>query len=192
MANHDDRRKESDQLDRMLDAALTKYALVEPREGLEERILANLHAADKQSAPRTWWHWGFTAALAAVLLIAAAVMWRWNKPAHPPLAIDPPTLKQAPVAPEFAIGDRNTEPPTRSLRRSKSRRAPERQAVAAGPKLDVFPSPLPLSEQEKILAAYVAQYPGHAALVAEARMDDLRHEVEERRQIVADEPDNRR
>jgi hypothetical protein len=57
--------------------------------------------------------------------------------------------------------------------------------VAAKPKLDVFPSPLPLSEQEKILAIYVAQYPQHAALVAEARMDALRQQEEERRRTVS-------
>jgi len=74
----------------------------------------------------------------------------------------------------------------------RPRRSPEGAIAVAGPKLDVFPSPLPLSEQEKILASYVAQDPWRAALVAEARMDDLRHEVEERRQIVADEQDNTR
>jgi hypothetical protein len=63
--------------------------------------------------------------------------------------------------------------------------------VASGPKLDVFPSPLPLSEQEKLLATYVGQYPEHAALVAEARMADLRHEAEERHQIAAGEPDEK-
>jgi hypothetical protein len=31
-----------DEFDRMLDAALAKYAAVEPRTGLEERVLANL------------------------------------------------------------------------------------------------------------------------------------------------------
>ena len=41
--------------------------------------------------------------------------------------------------------------------------------VAAGsPKLDQFPSPQPLSEQEKILTNYVAQYPEHAVLIARA------------------------
>jgi hypothetical protein len=61
--------------------------------------------------------------------------------------------------------------------------------VASEPKLDVFPSPLPLSEQEKLLAIYVGQDPEHAALVAQARMADLRHEAEERQQIAAGEQD---
>jgi len=191
MANHDDTRKGSDELDRTIDAALAKFASAEARDGLEERILANLRTADTQSAQRMWRHWGFTAALTAALIVAAAVEWRWNQPKLPPVAMHPPPLKQAPV-PDLANRDENSAPRRRSMPHRRPRRSPERAIVVAGPKLDVFPSPLPLSEQEKILAAYVAQYPGHAALVAEARMDDLRHEVEERRQIVADERDNRR
>ncbi len=38
--------KTHDELDRMLDAALAKYAAAEPRAGLEARVLANLRARD--------------------------------------------------------------------------------------------------------------------------------------------------
>jgi hypothetical protein len=191
MANHDEIWKERENLDRALDSVLAKYGAVEPREGLEERILANLRAPDTQSALRTWWNWGVAAALAAVLIIAAAVVWRWNQRIHEPVAIHPPALKQAPV-PDFASRHASGAPPRKSIPHRTPRHRPKGDVVAAGPKLDVFPSPLPLSEQEKILASYVAQDPQRAALVAEARMDDLRHEVEERRQIVADERDNTR
>ncbi len=51
--------------------------------------------------------------------------------------------------------------------------------AAASPKLDQFPSPQPLSEQEKILTNYVAQYPEHAVLIARARSEDLRRDAEE-------------
>jgi len=190
MANHDDRRKESDQLDRTLDAALAKYASVEPREGLEERILANLCSQDARAAEPTWWNWRFVAAVAAVLMIAAVVVWRWNKPTLPPVATHPPALKQAPFAPEVAHGEENNAAPRKSKRHPTLRHQREPEILAAGPKLDVFPTPLPLSEQEKILATYVARYPQHAALVAEARMDSLRQEAEERRRI-ANERDER-
>jgi hypothetical protein len=183
MTSHEDNRKERDDLDRTLDAALSKYTSIEPREGLEERILANLHEASTRDVQRAWWNWGF-AALAAFLLIAAALVWRWNQPKRTPAAVHPSTLKQGPVAPDLAHRDGNT--PTRSLPRRTARHQPEREIVAANPKLDVFPSPLPLSEQEKILASYVSQYPKHAALVAEARMDDLRQETEERRRIASE------
>jgi len=186
MANYDDNRKERDDLDRTLDAALAKYASVEPREGLEERILANLRSQDTRPAEPTRWNWRFVAALAAVLMIAAVVVWRWNKPTLPPVATHPQTPKQAPVAPEVAHGDENNSAPRKSKRHQTVRHQREHEILAAGPKLDVFPTPLPLSEQEKILATYVARYPEHAALVAVARMDSLRQEAEERRRIASE------
>jgi hypothetical protein len=51
--------------------------------------------------------------------------------------------------------------------------------VASGPKLDQFPSPRPLSEQEKILESYVTKYPKHAALIAQARAEALRQDLAE-------------
>jgi hypothetical protein len=51
--------------------------------------------------------------------------------------------------------------------------------VSAGPKLQQFPSPQPLSDQEKILANYVSEYPEHAALIAQARMEMSRRDQEE-------------
>jgi hypothetical protein len=182
MTNHEDNRQERDDLDRTLDAALAKYASVEPRAGLEERILANVRAAGIRAAQRTLWSWGF-AVLAAVLSIAAVGVWQWNKPTQTPIANQPSTVKQAPVAPDVAHREGNNAPP-RSLPHRTARHHSQHETVAANPKLDVFPSPLPLSEQEKILASYVSQYPKHAALVAEARMDDLRQETEEQRRIA--------
>ena len=51
--------------------------------------------------------------------------------------------------------------------------------MADNPKLDQFPSPQPLSEQEKILESYVANYPEHAALIARARAEELRRDAAE-------------
>jgi len=48
------------------------------------------------------------------------------------------------------------------------------------PKLEQFPSPQPLSEQERILANYVGKYPEHATLIARARSEALqRDQLEE-------------
>jgi hypothetical protein len=41
----------------------------------------------------------------------------------------------------------------------------------------VFPSPEPLSEQEKMLAAYVAQHYQQAVLIARARMAELKEDL---------------
>jgi len=184
MTNREDNPKERD-LDRTLDAALAKYASVEPREGLEERILANVRAAGTRRAQSAWRNCGF-AVVAAALAVVAVAMWHWNKPMQTPIANRPSMVKQAQVGPDLAHQDGNSVQPIKSARWRRTRHRSQHETVAANPKLDVFPSPLPLSEQEKILAGYVSQYPQHAALVAEARMDDLRQETEERRRIASE------
>ena len=179
------RQHPEDDLDRVLDVALAKYASVEPRAGLEKRIVANLRAADRRPGRRSWWIWGF-AAVAAIVLVAATLTWRsWT--AHPPIANHPPNPQQVPISPKFASREGSNVASRKPATRATVRRAYRHDVVATNPKLDVFPSPLPLSEQEKILAAYIENFPEHAALVAEARMDALRQQDEERRRISDEE-----
>jgi hypothetical protein len=52
-------------------------------------------------------------------------------------------------------------------------------AAASAPKLDHFPSPQPLSEQERMLTEYVAQHHLQAVLIARARMVELKDLAEE-------------
>ncbi len=74
--------------------------------------------------------------------------------------------------------------PVGALDQSAEIKAPKRrlhpphveQGAAAIPKLDQFPSPQPLSEQERILAGYVENFPERAALVAKMQSEDLRRE----------------
>jgi hypothetical protein len=80
----------------------------------------------------------------------------------------------------------NPPPLISSARRNETNRDRRRQpTVAAGPKLEQFPSPQPMSEQEKILASYVAQYPEHAALIAEARSEALKKDRREEEETGA-------
>lgn len=182
MTDENENWKSHDELDSALDAALAKYAAAEPRVGLEERILANLRTVETRAGDRVWWSWGIATALAFVLVVAAALAWRWSM--HPPIVKQPP-VPTSPVSTEAKHHERNPGISPEKAMRRKVRHPMEHGVLAAKPKLDVFPSPLPLSEQEKILAIYVAQYPEHAALVAEARMDALRQQDEERRRMVA-------
>jgi len=191
MTNHDEinngsSKRDGDNLDRMIDAALAKYASMEPRAGLEERVLENLRAAELRTEIRAWWMWGFAAVMTAVILVAGTLAWNWRKPAHPPVASHP-SIEQRPAIPQLATREASPAPYKKLGQRRVAARGADHELAAANPKLDVFPSPLPLSEQEKILALYVGQYPGHAALVAEARMNDLRQEEKERREIAARE-----
>ena len=190
MANNDEIRQGSskrdrDPFDRMIDGALAKYASAEPHPGLEERVLANLDA-ELRTASRAWWIWGFAAAMAAIILVAGTFAMRWSQPAHPSVT-NHPTIEPRPVVPHLATREASPASAKKAASHRVAAHPADHELAAVNPKLDVFPSPLPLSEQEKILALYVGHYPEHAALVAEARMNDLRQEESKRREIVRGE-----
>ena len=162
--------------DRMLDAARTKYAAVEPRMGLEERILANLQAQPVRTA--AWWRWSVAAAALAIITVVIGLAWRANRPAHPGIAHHPGTTIEPITEPEKQVAHRVGVPtgsPKRVLKHKLPHVRPEQVAIAS-PKLDQFPSPQPLNDQEKLLRDYVARYHEQAVLVARAREEQLQRD----------------
>jgi hypothetical protein len=184
-----------DELDRVLDAALTKYASVEPRPGLEDRILANLRAERTNIVEHAWWRWGLAGALLAIVIVATTLAVRPGRSAHPPVANHPTTTEQirqpanppttaSSVPPVENASTRATHRGSVSATRKPATRA---QAVAqADPKLDVFPSPQPLSKQELALARYVRNFPTDAKRVAQAQ-EESEKEVLAKMQALANE-----
>ena len=173
----DKQDRPDDDLDRMLDVALATNASVEARPGLEERVLANLRATPLAPA-RTWWKWELAAAALAILILVFA--WRSTRQPqsiahHLP---EPSTPKEVKLAP-------HTNNALKAVH-GRMRRAPRTLPRPVGPKLDQFPSPHPLSEQEQILAMYISQDPEHAALIAEARMEALRQDEEEKLRLATE------
>ena len=172
--NHkpDGAQNQGRELDQMLDAALATYAAVEPRSGLEERILANLRAEGAPSNSRAWRQWGLAGALAVVVIIAG-LTWKLTRtwpPAianHPQIAIQNPSTQETNPAPQ---GGREVTIAKHSpARRPGQRRGPAATPVAAHPKLDHFPSRQPLSAEEIALVQYVRSFPKEAQLVAQAQ-----------------------
>jgi len=184
-----DSRSSDNGLDRDLDAALAKYAAVEPRPGLEDRILANLRTEQTRVAERTWWRWGLAGVLAAaVAIVELALAWRSGKLGP---VVQTPTTQQRPIeAPAPAVETFAHDKVQHAPVQRRGRRAASIEVTAANPKLEVFPSPQPMSEQERLLTNYVAQHSDRAAVIAEARMEWLRQDAEERRQLVAGERDS--
>src|ERR1700693_710302 len=80
--NTNQRDPENNALDRELNAALAKFTAVEPRAGLEERVLANLRAEQEQAAERSWWRWPAMAVLTAAIVVTVFATWRSGKPAQ--------------------------------------------------------------------------------------------------------------
>src|SRR5229473_8420089 len=188
VSSGNDQNSKHDVLDRQLDAALAKYSAVEPRTGLEERVLASLRLANlrieqQRSARRSWWRWPVVAALTAAIALTVSLVWRLAESTHRITVQHPPALAQTNAAgTQVANNGRSGSipsplKPVRTLKQHTVSHAAT--AVAFAPKLDQFPSPQPLSEQETILARYVTRFPEHAALYAQARTEELQRDSAE-------------
>lgn len=155
-------------LDDQLDAALAKYAAVEPRPGLEERILAKLNSRERTLSRVPWWRWA--GALAAALLVVILVLWRGEN--HNPQRIVSRPVGSQEQIPLQVVTDKapviQARPSAPAMvKRERKRTSTQPVVAAAGPKLDQFPSPQPLSEEELALVRYVHSFPKEATLIAQ-------------------------
>lgn len=163
--------RDKDRLDEWLDDALQRYGEVEPRVGLERRILANL-AARGTNAGRWRWGWAsWAATTAAVACLVAVGMIGWHT--RQKIAAKQPETVPAMVASQHTAGE---QPATESHavpapkgHQVQHRRYQLNAIMKAEPRLEQFPSPRPLSQQEQLLAGYVAQFHDKAILMARAQ-----------------------
>jgi hypothetical protein len=177
--------KERD-VDQWLNAELGQYGKAEPRTGLENRVLANLRAERMRIAARGRWWWavGTTTALAAI--VVAAWIGEIGRERNPGITSGTSTTHreqprgpiQARPAPKIAH-PASGYTASQVAKRRPAKRPTSDLATASTPKLEQFPSPQPLSEQEQILMSYVVNYPEHAALVAQAQEEALLRDREE-------------
>jgi len=176
--------KNRDRLDRWLDGALRQYGNVEPRVGLERRILANLEfATPDRISSRGWW-WVF--ATAAMMACIAAAVWIRVDLHHA-------TKKAVEIVNPANFGFRtkgsqSAQPQVAKTAAHRARRsAPRLNIAAAGePRMEQFPSERPLSEQEQMLSRYVKEFPQQAVLVARAQAESQK----ELDRLIADESSN--
>ncbi len=171
------RAKDNNQpAEKWLDAALKQYGETEPRPGLENRILANLYAEQTRAASQPW-QWRPVAAVFTIAVLAAGAWWLRRKPDITPAT----TATHLPVA----IGNTQPDQPIASTARPpavlKPRGAARPQShitrAAWEPRLEQFPAPAPLSDQEQMLAQYVREHRRQATMVARARAELLKTEL---------------
>ena len=192
MINEKQDAEKQSEFDSTLDAALAKYAAVEPRAGLEARVLANLRAEHARVPENTYWRWSVVTAVVIVVVVALALHWKSGKPSQIVLQHPPSTTTQAPKEPTKQIASNSTidlsglpehaGPLRRNLRGSQSKVVVATYPKVDQPKLDHpkldqprldrFPSPQPLSDQELALAKYVSEFPHEATLVAKTQQED--------------------
>jgi hypothetical protein len=183
-ARENERPNEKDALDLALDAALRQYAAVEPRAGLEQRVLAQLQSESARLRNRSWLQWCAAGAIAALLALTLALAWRSNRP--PRISQRNPSAPiegLQPSATRVAVnGDIRVTPVIRVRQKTTPQHVPQRPVVADLPKLDQFPSPRPLSEQEKLALEYVERFPRQASLIAQAQNNFAQQQEMEERQ----------
>lgn len=150
-----------DHLDLQIDSALSSYA--EPHAGLADRILTHLastRANATTSTRKRWLPWAIALPLTACAVLILLLLPRTTRPPHTQ-QVHRSTLPQAQSAQNTTIPqpshprERHTQPhlvATRASRHAAHKPAPL-------PKLDVFPTPRPLSPEEQALVRFVATTP---------------------------------
>ena len=136
----------------LLDASLKRYYSEEPRAGLELRLLAGVRSRQGQVRRRRWvWALAVSAGmLAAVVLVLHS--------AHAPgrlhvISASVPGQPAKPLAKPGSADSGLRSPRLVQVHAEKPRTA--KPAVRATERPEQFPTPMPLTEQEKLLLAYV-------------------------------------
>jgi len=143
------------ELDHLIDSALSTYA--EPRADLEARVLANLAAGTSKPEPtrRRWLSWAIALPIAACIVLMLMLYPRHDRieePVHQAQQSPAPQTQGVPqnsIAQAAQLSARPHRPHIVVARATHSAPAPL-------PKLDVFPTPQPLSPEERTFVRYVA------------------------------------
>ncbi len=153
---------ELDDLDLLIRSAVATYADRGPDDDLAHRILDHVAAEAAPAPARRWLPWAIALPIAAGL-VALAVL-SGSKPSRPGLGkTDQASNSHAPLR-AIAGAAPSTTPPSARTQRSKAQKRQPRFAAEAAraahlPKLDVFPTPRPLTPKEKALAIFAAEAP---------------------------------
>lgn len=172
MANRDPENRK----DAALDSALREHGDARPRPGLEGRVLANLRAErERLKAGRKWWPAPVAVAVSAILIIGAAIfLGRTHDNTREQVAAErtPMVRQNSPGVRVASVPAANTSRATKITRRVR----PVLANRPAEPRLDQFPSPQPLSDQEQLLARYVQELPSEARQIAQAQTELARQD----------------
>ena len=172
------------QIDKMLDSLLASYSSAEPRPGLETRILANLilanpRDAEGREASRGWWNfkWLWAGAVLAAVIVGAVLIGVRRHAAPPPRtvvqtvrpAVQQPAVQEPAVQGSAPAAVRQE----RVIHRHKTLAPvpPQNATLALSQRPPVFPTPTPLSEQERLMFSYLANTP-HQEVIAQIQRTD--------------------
>lgn len=174
--------REKDELDDLIDASLSTYADPGPHFGLEQRILGRVSAenlAASTPALRRWLPWGIPLAAASCLLLF--VVFSGQKRIHPPSRNVQSALSSNPLSATTAHHEPIPVLPPATFIHGANRLSPNAHRPSMGithksaplPKREIFPTPEPLTPQERALVEFATQVPeSQRRAVVEAQMHD--------------------
>jgi hypothetical protein len=133
-----------DKLERILEEGIAGYANSEPLAGMEERILARIRIADRPPSRLTGWRMAFGVGLAGIVVLL--LLPRHQEQQHRLRIVNSEVPRMHSV-------------PTETVRVSMPQRRHSSRVVKTLPKLRVFPTPSPLTAEERRLMALVRHDP---------------------------------
>jgi len=152
---HDDKRDQF--VDELLEASLKQYRSEEPRLGLDTRILAGIRAREAAARRRrlVWALAVCTGMLAAIGLVLHSAHAPSRHPATSATGAQRAPLQAAkPPAIPGSADSRIWSP--RLVHGPMEKPRPPKPGVRATKRPEQFPTPMPLTEQEKLLLTYLA------------------------------------
>lgn len=147
------------QLETLIDRALSSYCDAPPSRGLEQRVLNRIRATEPAPRRFTALRSALALAIPALALVALVVRFQPEKtrglteaPLAKRLTVNTPQADAAAVRPQF-------------FHRLVTNGRPSRRVAApkALPKQEQFPAVAPLSDEERLLLAFVRRDPNQAA-----------------------------
>jgi hypothetical protein len=145
------------ELDEILDAGVRAYSAVQPRRGLERRVLDYVHDAMRFA----WWRW-MAAAVPVLASVVGLLVWRPSEPVRTRRVTSVETSLDA--AGMSALATTPVVKPVVVVRR-----------VRRLPKRSQFPTPAPLTREERALLEFVQRSPKEAAeLLGENRDTEMK------------------
>ena len=169
----DQEKNKQMQIDEMLDSLLAAYSSVEPRPGLETRILANLRNGESRAVSPGWWNfkWLWAGAVVTAIIVAAVLMSGRRHVAQPTKTV---VQSGQPVPRQPVVQSSSTAAATAISRRRKTFVEPRQQnaTLALSERPAIFPTPVPLSEQERLMFSYLESTPREVVIAQIPRNDD--------------------
>jgi hypothetical protein len=154
-------------VDELLDSALAHQRAAEPRPDLEGRILERVRAASEHSSgrrkARKLWAAAAVSAAVVVMFVAIHVANRSHSPALQTSQAS--NAAPAPPATEALTANAETTPRTGTARTVAEPRRIERRVRKSSQRIETprwpsqFPTPAPLTEEQKALVQYVRETP---------------------------------